>query len=555
MYGFHKKVGLSDNSMRASEKKNKSPSEYANTYFRRDKPDWMWLISKPKTTAGKGKGSRTKQGEGNMEDEDELLDGELPVPPAPATNDGSAGIRGPRQPLMIGQGDQSVSNEQLVSVHQELRTIRHQHQMISSVIQKLRREHEQQAQQFQELHNRHENSINAILTFLATVYTRSLQGDESQNLGNLGNLFGGSMPHELSQSGTVVDVGDLNVPGLDAQNGQIRRSPRRQPLLLKAPPASDVQTIHTLSAASTPAADTPAMQAETPSASGPVSGTPGMDDLQSAPPMSAGATNQPYNMNGSGGTNAGTPDGDILSLINSHNAKDATNTGYGARMSFPQALSHLQTADGKSPLTNNERNGMLQRIANESGMPGTSNGNNALMNPDQPGLAGNGGNGQWGQTADDFAFLERTLKEQDDKMSSVSNVLRPLSPSGSIPGLNDGNGGYVPPPQGLDFDQIFNSGDYFGDANNGTGGAGGNGEAMFGDAGNNGFGSNDEFGFGEPGAGADDAGNGFNFVDGDDDGPLVETVNNSEATSPANTVEDVGTPDEAQSPRKRRRRN
>jgi len=35
MYGFHKRVGLSDNSMRASERKNKSPSEYYNPFFRR----------------------------------------------------------------------------------------------------------------------------------------------------------------------------------------------------------------------------------------------------------------------------------------------------------------------------------------------------------------------------------------------------------------------------------------------------------------------------------------------------------------------------------------
>ncbi|KAF2457110.1 hypothetical protein BDY21DRAFT_257923, partial [Lineolata rhizophorae] len=48
MYGFHKKVGLSDNSMRASERKAKAPSEYAHKYFRRDRPDLLWLVAKPK---------------------------------------------------------------------------------------------------------------------------------------------------------------------------------------------------------------------------------------------------------------------------------------------------------------------------------------------------------------------------------------------------------------------------------------------------------------------------------------------------------------------------
>ena len=35
MYGFHKKVGLSDNSMKASELKAKAPSEYYNRFFKR----------------------------------------------------------------------------------------------------------------------------------------------------------------------------------------------------------------------------------------------------------------------------------------------------------------------------------------------------------------------------------------------------------------------------------------------------------------------------------------------------------------------------------------
>jgi heat shock transcription factor, other eukaryote len=60
MYGFHKKVGLSDNSMRASEKKSKSLSEYSNPYFRRGHPDLLWLIQKPRNvTAGQSGRIRT----------------------------------------------------------------------------------------------------------------------------------------------------------------------------------------------------------------------------------------------------------------------------------------------------------------------------------------------------------------------------------------------------------------------------------------------------------------------------------------------------------------
>ena len=53
MYGFHKKVGLSDNSMRASERKNKNPSEYSNPYFKRGRSNLLWLIQKPRTTSSK----------------------------------------------------------------------------------------------------------------------------------------------------------------------------------------------------------------------------------------------------------------------------------------------------------------------------------------------------------------------------------------------------------------------------------------------------------------------------------------------------------------------
>lgn len=70
MYGFHKKVGLSDNSMRASERKNKSPSEYANPYFKRGHPDLLWLIQKPKNTAGQG----SKSGKGNVRVKTEEVD-------------------------------------------------------------------------------------------------------------------------------------------------------------------------------------------------------------------------------------------------------------------------------------------------------------------------------------------------------------------------------------------------------------------------------------------------------------------------------------------------
>src|SRR3954447_4165394 len=71
MYGFHKRVGLSDNSMKASERKNKSPSEYYNPYFKRGHPNLLWLINKPKGGNSKQQTSRKK-----MKDEDVQEDSE-----------------------------------------------------------------------------------------------------------------------------------------------------------------------------------------------------------------------------------------------------------------------------------------------------------------------------------------------------------------------------------------------------------------------------------------------------------------------------------------------
>src|ERR1700721_1631605 len=81
MYGFHKKVGLSDNSMRASERKNKSPSEYANPYFKRGHPDLLWLIQKPKNAnvqGAKGKSKIKADSELNDDDVEEYVE-EVPA--------------------------------------------------------------------------------------------------------------------------------------------------------------------------------------------------------------------------------------------------------------------------------------------------------------------------------------------------------------------------------------------------------------------------------------------------------------------------------------------
>ena len=567
MYGFHKKVGLSDNSMRASERKNKSPSEYYNPYFKRGRPNLLWLIQKPKNPPGKGKGGARVKQEDGIQDEDveDVYDVEGPTPANQAPGDNISSLRNGRQPLMLSQGGGGLPQEELSAVQRELQAIRHQQQLISSVIQKIRRDHEQlygQAAAFQELHNRHENSINAILTFLATVYNRSLEGQGAQNLAN---LFAGAIPQDTQSQGNVVHVGDYEGQDPNVPNSQIRRTFRRQPLLLKAPPSAlQSGDQGRISNASTPAASAASPQPPTPNPNAQansdhyfqpsrVNGQTGaaqdlldrtVQDLidRTHSNRSSHSPQFPPSSN----ANGQIPERDIMSLINSANANE-TNLS-NSRMDFPEALSHLQNADGKSPLTQHQRNNVLQLMATGSANTSQTGNNNALTSPNPPNVAVPS-IPQWDATKEELDFLERTLKEQDSKVANLSSMLQPLSPSGSIPGLMDsqGNGGH-PPADPLEFDQIFNSDNYFNDAGNG-------GDIDFGD-GNGDLNGSTLFDFDNPTG--DNLPNGFG-LDGVDEqgGRIVETVNSSEATSPANTVntgeDSNGGQEEGRSPRKRRR--
>ncbi|RMZ83909.1 hypothetical protein DV737_g1462, partial [Chaetothyriales sp. CBS 132003] len=255
MYGFHKKVGLSDNSMRASERKNKSPSEYSNPYFRRGHPDLL--------------------------------------------------------------------QEQFKSIQRELAAIRLQQAQISRMMAALKREHEQlygQAATFQDQHNRHENSINAILTFLATVYNRSIQGPDGAQ--SIQTLFANAIPSAANQ-GTVID-----------QPGSRTSAPQRR--------AGAVEELFD-SAANTPAVSSPA----------------------------AATQSQP----------ARTPESDMMSVIRQANAHHASAPS--SQQDFSNVLSSLENAEGQTPLSSSERADML-RLMHNSASHGNSNDNNALINATPP---------------------------------------------------------------------------------------------------------------------------------------------------------------------------
>ncbi|MCJ1462337.1 stress-responsive transcription factor hsf1 [Pseudocyphellaria aurata] len=584
MYGFHKKVGLSDNSMRASERKNKSPSEYSNPYFKRGRPNLLWLIQKPKNPQGKGgsKGStRIKQENDNADEEgEEVFDSDGPAPLNHGLPEFNPSQRTGRQPLMIEQGGGTLPQGDVANIQRELHAIRQQQQVIASMLSRTREDHRKlygQAAAFQSLHDRHESSINAILTFLATVYNRSLEG---QGGPNFANMFATAIPHDPQGPGNVVDVGEFGDKPSDS-NGQSQRLFRKQPLLLKAPPsnsqngqmgganiASPVESplqhrtsrLHPTQnqrypySMHSPAAQSPAIQE--------------LSDQSHSNRSSASPQVKPKKEISDGQI----PEADIMSLINSANANN-TSFPTAQRMDFPQALSHLQTADGKSPLTPNQRHDVLQLMANDSANTAQNNNVNALTFPSPPLVPDMA---HYNLTKDQLEFIGNSLKEQEHKVQELNEILAPLSPSGSIPGVND------PQAYGgtdmLDLDQIFNSGDYFND------GLGGNG--VGGGAGLSGNGIDDiDFGNGD-GLGdfnfeasmAQDGGGGMGNQDGGfrngyhtavnegsdnvnadeiangsiDRGSAIETINSSEATSPANTIDEGGGPEERSSPKKRR---
>lgn len=446
MYGFHKKVGLSDNSMRASERKNKSPSEYTNPFFKRGHPDLLWLIQKPKNASGHGsKGSKSgPRVKTEDADENELEDF------------GDDGVAMPREtrarPQQLALStDTPMPKDQLAGVYHELQAIRQQQQVISTTITRLRKEHEQlyaQAANFQEQHSRHENSINAILTFLATVYNRSLQGQDGTQ--NIANSFAGAISGD---QGGIVDVDDFSLGSLAGLNSPTGRGGmKKQPLLLKAPPSTDENNrATTLSPAAGGGSYETRSRGHTrqPSAAnqGQVEEVFDNSPQQHNPALPSRQPNDET-----------FPQQDIMSVIQNSNARNGVPTNFSE---FPNVLNSLENAGGNVPLTATQRADMLRLMANETNTTDPASGNvsnNALVTPNPPPMPQNY-SGRLANTRHEIDNLVKMQAEQDRSVQNLTNLLQPLSPNGAIPGLDsDGN---VPPPP-LDLDQIF-SNDYFTD--------------------------------------------------------------------------------------------
>jgi heat shock transcription factor len=508
MYGFHKRVGLSDNSMKASERKNKSPSEYYNPYFKRGHPNLLWLINKPKggNASKKAKGARVKNEEGEADSDDEGRDG------VEETFSGNYNQNQGTRAISVAPESGPLQRREITQVQTQLQEIQKQQGAISSAIARLRNDHNQlykQAVAFQTLHDRHESSINAILTFLATVYNRSLDG---QGGGNIAQMFANSIPQDQQQhQGNVVDIGDV---GNQQQNAPGSISPlRRQQRLLMAPPTAGQQGSRT---------------SPNPSTQSPM--TNNSYDMNQT--QRSGAIEELFETSPSGSPQVKTedtpgasslPQQDMMNIINNTNASQHGRSGSRNNMNFPDVLSHYETANGNRPLTSAQRNDMLQMIA--GGAAGGTN--NALVSPTpppQPSLA------DLGYTQAELDELVRMQQEQEAKLGQVSALIQPLSPSGSIPGLGDngyfGNDAADLNSAGnnLDLDQFLDPSAYYSNGN-----ASENGNYDYNSFGGNGVDtSNFDFGF----DGANDASGGSIQSDG---GRIVETAGSSEAATPEDT--------------------
>ncbi|GAB7347823.1 hypothetical protein MBLNU459_g5360t1 [Dothideomycetes sp. NU459] len=419
MYGFHKKVGLNANSMKAAEKKVKDPNVYWHEYFKRGRPDLLWLIQKPQ-----GKSSTAKRKRNDDRTHGDSDDDGRRASPEIGDNETQTRPGGQRQ-------ISTLPRSEMQTMQQELNKLQRQQSVISKMIAQLKEQNEQfyrQATAFQALHDRHENSINAILTFLATFYNRSLEGHAGANLVN---MFGNAIPQNNHQHGSVVDVGDFPEANIEASN-QLQRYQKR-PLALLPPPMGP--HLHPNSASPS-----------VPPASARSSHSPANNDKRHASAGSATSHGPPPRASVTPVVkdDAETPNllsafpenDDMMSLINAANASSASPSNNGPNFDFSSALDHYQTANGASPLTQQQRDDMLSMIANQ-GQPATSQpgANNALVTPTPPPMPSLE---QMQRTQEQLDMLSKLQQEQDSKVAHLAGRLQPLSPTGAIPGLANG---------------------------------------------------------------------------------------------------------------------
>ncbi|POS87417.1 hypothetical protein EPUL_001176 [Erysiphe pulchra] len=435
MYGFHKRVGLSDNSMKASERKNKSPSEYYNPYFKRGHQSLLWLISKPRSGNSKSK-KKTKELESiHVESDDERDIEEV----FGETHQNS-------RALSIGPEANSLQRRDVNILHNQLAEIQQQQSAITNAIQRLRKDHNtlfQQSVTFQSLHDRHDNSINAILSFLATVYNRSMDG---QSPPNIAQMFSNSIPHNDQQHPvSVVDIGDISnqtekLPGSMSPN-------RRAQLLLMAPSTAKKRP----RTSNSPVPSSAVMNKESPMYSYNNAERRTVEEVFDSTQCSLLASNSPSPISPSSNQQS-----NIISFINNTNA---ANTGSSPQViQFPEILSQYETLkDGQSHTTEHQ-NPLLLLTGTSSASGTNSNHVSPTLQNTQPQILEE----EIRNTNNEIDNLLRLQIEQDTKIGNVQAVLGPLSPSALIsreqePVFFNTN----LPNSNIDLDQFLDNDPYF----------------------------------------------------------------------------------------------
>ncbi|KAI0875376.1 hypothetical protein GGS24DRAFT_294379 [Hypoxylon argillaceum] len=461
MYGFHKKVGLSDNSMKASERKNKSPSEYHNPYFRRGHPNLLWLINKPKSgNAKKGAKKRGDDGDGDSDDDAVPLDDTVTQPfsqPNAPTRALPAPEPGPLQ------------KKELALVRDQMTTLQQRQKQISDAIARLRQEHNQlfqQAMMFQNMHSRHENSINAILNFLANVFRKSLE--EQGGTQNVNDLLAGIIPNvqmPTAGQGSVVDLDDWVQQQMPPNPTKIGTPKRAQRLLPPIPnnqppshspappppsypsfPHQESQTGHV-----TELYDTPIESASTPS----------YFKQELGPNPQEGMLKLIQDANSNAGKTGNTPID--LSTVAANTAANMTNDQRNRMLSI---MSGGQSSAVPTPTPSASSPNDTPAVVSDPGtfeMPTAgsqprANLATSLSPTIPPGLPAS--IQRMSQTQEELEQLQRLQNEQTQKLEDLSTLLGPLSPSGRIPGMDE------PPDyfgEDLDISQYLESNAYTAD--------------------------------------------------------------------------------------------
>ncbi|EXL90008.1 hypothetical protein NOF04DRAFT_1093069 [Fusarium oxysporum II5] len=479
MYGFHKCVGLSDNSMRASESKNKGPSEYSNPYFRRGHPNLLWLINKPKS------GSKTKKdakgAKGDNDSEEEAWNEEVLGPGL------AASTTQPTQSLPDGES-QPVPKRKVTFIREELSKVRDQQKLILGAINRLQRNNNNlynQLVMLQNQHDRHQRSINAILNFLANLFRKTLEDQgNSQDVSDIISSMITNQNQQSTQHASVVDLGDFIqemgpttygtprmkarglLPPIPNQNNRVQSarsstmpsSSAYQPVGHRNPEMGNVTEFVNDSPIDL---NFPSLRQELEKSPHErmkvfndhnATDTHGLD-LPETADLVANAPNTLIIDQGSKQVNFMAGQSSSAPSIRSTPAPIPVAVT-SAPPQIPKSIPHMATP-------------AMPTSASVSPPPVEANQTSSFSPIMQPSMAPRSLN-EIKVKQVDLDQLQRLQNEQDAKISKLGDLLRPLSPAGQIPGLGDGEAYFDPQP--VDLDQYFDSNAFLGDGHFGADG-------------------------------------------------------------------------------------